>query len=113
MEYGIWPFRDYLGRSTFPARIEVNGRTFARANWHEAKPRVVAQYREEVDENSRHLYVMERGRWQISHVDRVNPDRGDPIAPVRHFIVDHPAGRALIGVGLTVGLAALIGALIE
>jgi hypothetical protein len=48
----------------------------------------IAQYRESVPTDSRHLYVWTDGTWSIGHVDAFNPDA----RPIAH-VVDTLPGR--------------------
>lgn len=98
----VWTLGDH-----FPESIEIEGTTFMRALRAQPYEGVIAQYREGVPRNSMHLLVMNDGSWVIDHVDEYNPDMGYPI---RHFIVDHPAGKSLLVAG--VGLVGVAGAVI-
>jgi hypothetical protein len=101
---GWWTIADAHGRRAYPEEIHFDGRLFRRAKWREAKPGVVDQYREAVEKNSQHLYVLADGRWIINHADDVNPDLGDVTAPARHFVADHPVGQGLAALGLVAGV---------
>jgi hypothetical protein len=87
----------------FPDRIHLGGVLFRKAVIREAKPGVIEQYREAVEDNSRHLLVRSDGTWIIDHSDDVNPDMGDLSAPLRHYVADHPSAPYAI-----LGLAALL-----
>ena len=108
--HGAWTITDGF-RLSFPDEVQVNGVPFRRTNWKEAKPGVVEQYREAVETNSRHLLVLEDGRWIIDHVDDVNPDMGDVTAPVRHFVADHPVGQGLFALALVAGIVLVVAGL--
>lgn len=104
-----WPYP----AGDFPDVIEVDGVTFYRAVRQQPYEGVIAQYRENVPRKSTHLLVMNDGTYIIDHVDEYNPDMGHP---VRHFIIDHPAGKSLLvaGVGaLGIAGAAVFGAMQE
>jgi len=77
----------------FPGSFELEGKTFERAIRAQGYDGVIAQYREAVPRDSAHLLVLDDGNWIIDHVDEYNPDRGHP---VRHWIVDHPAGKGSV-----------------
>lgn len=89
----------------FPPSIEIDGKVFNRAIRQQPYDGVIAQYREAVPRDSMHLLVMQDGTWVIDHVDEYNPDMGHP---VRHFIIDHPAGKSLLVAG--VGVLGVAGA---
>jgi hypothetical protein len=105
---GSWTLTDAYGRMSFPPQIRANGSVFRQAVWREPKPGVVAQYREAVETNSRHLFVLADGRWIINHTDDVNPDMGDATAPARHFVADHPLGQGLAAIGIAAVIALLV-----
>lgn len=88
----------------FPEVIRIAGCRFRQARWQEAAEGVVAQYREDVPVNSRHLKVYANGRWMIDHIDKINPDHGKP---VEHFLVDHPLGQFLAAVAVVGGVLAV------
>jgi len=97
--YGKWDWQDY------PQAVTIDGLTFARAVRRQPYKGVIAQYRQAVPRDSLHLLVLEDGNWLIDHADEYNPDMG---YPVRHFLIDHPAGKALILTGsgiIAMGLA--------
>lgn len=99
-----------LPEGEFPDVIEIDGKTFHRAIRQQGYDGVICQYREMVPRQSAHLFVMNNGTWQINHIDEYNPDMG---YPVRHFIVDHPAGKGVLVAGaglLGIGGATLVGA---
>lgn len=103
-ESGVWPFGN-----DFPDAIEVDGMTFERAIRKQPYSGVVEQYRQTNDKDSAHLMVLENGVWQIDHIDEYNPDMGHP---VKHFLIDHPFGKALVysasGI-FSLGLAVIVG----
>jgi hypothetical protein len=101
---GWWTITDAHGRRAYPEQVTLNGKLFRRAKWREEKPGVVDQYREAVEKHSQHLYALADGRWIIDHADDVNPDLGDVTAPARHFVTDHPVGRALGALALVAGV---------
>ena len=92
-EAGLWPGRD------LPSVVSIDGRLYRRTRLQETHgTRTVAQYRENVPRNSRHLRVYDRGHayyWRIDHVDHWNPDFGGYYA-VRHFFSDHPLARIFL-----------------
>lgn len=97
--FGKWEWQDY------PQAVTIDGLTFARAIRRQPYKGVIAQYRQAVSRDSLHLLVLEDGNWLIDHADEYNPDMG---YPVRHFLLDHPAGKALILTGsgiIAMGLA--------
>jgi len=99
-----------LPEGEFPETIVIDGDTFVRAVRQQGYEGVICQYRQAVPRNSAHLFVMKDGHWMIDHIDEYNPDMG---FPVRHFVVDHPAGKGVLlaGAGLLgLGGAALYGA---
>jgi hypothetical protein len=70
-ERGRWALRGY------PARVVWRGRVFARSRtWAFPYSGVVAQYREERDSYSRHMFVYADGRVVVDHLDEANPERG-------------------------------------
>lgn len=85
--YGDWPFDD------FPPVVEIDGQIFVKTIRKQPYSNVVEQYRQEVPRNSAHMLVLDDGHWIIDHVDEYNPDMG---FPVRHFMIDHSAGRLLL-----------------
>jgi hypothetical protein len=91
----------------FPDTFEIEGHTFHRAIRQQPYEGVICQYREAVPRDSMHLLVMNDGSYVIDHVDHYNPDMG---APVRHFLIDHPAGKPLLVAG--VGILGVAGAAI-
>lgn len=97
---GVWEYGD-----TFPDTFELDGQLFERSIRSAPYDGVVEQYRAAVPRDSVHLLVYEDGNWVIDHVDEYNPDRGHP---VRHWIVDHPAGKGTVIAGA--GVMGLIGA---
>jgi len=101
--YGEWLI------PSFPKEVEVDGKIFEKAIRKQPYSGVIEQYREAVPKDSCHLYVLSDGHWIIEHVDDYNPDLG---YPVRHFLIDHPVGRAFLftGTGLVgMGIAAIRG----
>ena len=86
---GRWPFEG------LPPEVRLAEGTFRRALWRLPKGRidgraVVAQYREERDDCSRHLLVLEGGFYSIDHFDVANPDR---VGLVSHLWHDGGARR--------------------
>lgn len=67
---GRWPYKN------FPAIVTVGSRPFKKAMWQWPRPDVIAQYREDVERDSHHLFVMHDGTYVIDHVDESNPDKG-------------------------------------
>lgn len=71
------PLRGAWALPTFPERVQLLGRVFKRSDtWALPTAGVLAQYREETDRNSMHLYVHADRTWSIDHVDEANPERG-------------------------------------
>lgn len=93
-----------LDAGDFPEAIEIDGQVFTRAIRKQPYEGVIEQYRAAVPRDSAHLLVLEDGTYVIDHVDEYNPDMG---APLRHWVVDHPRGKATIVAGL--GIAGVIG----
>lgn len=102
---GTWPY------DGFPGQVELEGTTFNLATW--AWPLysgVVAQYREAVPTNAMHLLVYRNGMFEITHIDEINPDLGNPLA---HAAVDAPLATTIamgaigFGLGLVGGLLLL------
>lgn len=98
----VWPHGQ-----DFPDVFEIDGHTFHRAIRSQPYEGVICQYREAVPRDSMHLLVMNDGQYVIDHVDQYNPDMG---FPVRHFLIDHPAGKPLLVAG--VGILGVAGAAI-
>lgn len=99
---GFWNIQGY------PDSVCVDGSLFRKAVMQQPYDGVVAQYREDVAQNSRHMKVMSDRTWRIDHVDEDNPDRGRWL---EHFFNDHPLG-ALAALGLcVVGGAVLLRAI--
>jgi len=70
---------------------------------------VIAQYREDIPQWSRHLKVKSDLTWEIYHVDEDNPDHGRLI---EHGLNDTPTGRVVKTVAkgaLAVGVGAAVG----
>lgn len=89
------------------------GTTYTRARWEQGYPGVIAQYRENVRRDARHLFVLGDGTWVIDHIDSENPDLGNPFL---HFLDDHPGGQLVKGAAAMaagIGLLVLAGKLIE
>ena len=86
---GAWTFQG------FPARVQLLGRTFAKATWAAPYPHVVAQYREAVDHNALHLMVHDDGTWSADHTDDANPDRGLVLEHTLRDVIQTPVGAAL------------------
>jgi len=59
-----------------PERVTLEGRVYERAKFSLPYPGVIAQYREAVAHDSRHLFVLTNGRFVVPHLDEANPDRG-------------------------------------
>jgi hypothetical protein len=90
---GRWTFRG------FPPAVSLLGRPFTRAKWQAPRAGVVAQYREDVDRYSLHLYVLEDGTWIIDHSDDANPDRGLVLEHTFRDVIHTPVGAlALVAV---------------
>lgn len=102
------PIIGYWNRHDFPELVWVIGRRFRKAVIKQPYDRVVEQYREDVERNSRHLKVLDNLTWRIDHIDQDNPDRGRPI---QHFVNDHPLGAltmlALVALGGVVAVRAM------
>lgn len=98
---GWWTIPD------FPDAVTAVGRTFRKARIRQQYPHVVEQYREEVAQNSMHLFVYDDQSWAIAHVDKYNPDKGFAF---EHFFADHPLGQAIVGVAAVAGIVVLVGA---
>lgn len=76
---GVWPFVGH------PPRVQISKMHFDRSGWTFPRRGVVAQYRERVPVNSKHLFVLENGRFVVPHMDEENPDLGSAIG---HFVKD-------------------------
>ena len=74
----------------YPRFINYAGRSYELARWRWPYKDVVAQYREMVPFNARHLKVFADGTFVIDHLDEANPDRGQL---VRHFFKDTKVGK--------------------
>jgi hypothetical protein len=83
---GRWPL------TTFPDRVTIDGFVFRRARFRAPSSSAVAQYREAVPFQSAHLRIAPSGIWTVTHLDDINPDFGGG-EPLRHLLVDHPAGK--------------------
>ncbi len=92
---GAWVLPD------LPEAIFVGGfpSVFDRTPWAMPHLGVVAHYRERVAYNSAHLFVLENGRFEITHLDEVHPATD----LVEHAIRDFDAGD-WIKLGLGVGV---------
>ncbi len=99
------PLTGAWGRPDFPDEVTIDQRHFRRAGWQQARPGVVAQYREAVPRMSHHLSVFEDGRWEIDHVDDYNPDMGHA---ARHFFFDYAPGKAAWATYSIFGIASLL-----
>ena len=77
---------------------------FKKARWKKPYEGVIEQYRQDVPQNSMHLFVLQDGRFIINHVDADNPDHGRVI---EHGLNDTPLGAVVKG-ALAVGGAALV-----
>lgn len=102
---GAWRFEGY------PERISLMGRTFTRGDtWSAPIPGVAKQYREDVDRNAQHLYVLSDGSWRIDHVDAANPERGLVLEHALRDVLQTWWGATLFvtgAVALSAGLAYL------
>lgn len=76
---GMWPV---VG---FPTKLSILGTHYVRAEWKFPRKGVIAQYREAVPTNSKHLFVLEDGTFVVPHLDEENPDLG---SPAKHFLLD-------------------------
>lgn len=76
---GRWPGPD------FPDTVTMSGRLFRKAGWKWPYTGVVAQYREAIPVNSRHLLVLDDGTFIIDHYDEANPDSD---AAFKHLVKD-------------------------
>jgi hypothetical protein len=85
------PIRGKWTSRSFPETVTLGGRVFQKAVWQWPRPGVVAQYRENVPESSRHLFVLQDGTFVIDHVDEANPDIGNPLAHFMNDVVLRPA----------------------
>jgi hypothetical protein len=99
------PITGFWTINGLPEVVIVARRRFRRAVLKQEYPHVVAQYREDVERQSRHLKVFGNGVWIIDHIDDDNPDRGRAIP---HFFNDHPLGP-IVALGLLLGGAAMVG----
>jgi hypothetical protein len=73
---------------SYPSIIEYAGRRYERQDvWAFPEPGVVAQYREMMCMNSRHMKVLADGRFVINHIDSANPACGPEYA-VKHAVSD-------------------------
>ena len=100
-----------LPSGEFPEFIEIAGTMFQRSVRSQPYEGVIEQYREMVPRDSMHLLVMQDGEFCIDHIDEYNPDMGYPL---RHLIVDHPQGVAMVVAGVgTLGVlgSAMVGAI--
>jgi hypothetical protein len=61
--------------------------------WREAG--LVAQYREDVDHRSMHLFVHDDRSWTIDHVDDANPERGHVLEHAIRDVLPTPVGALL------------------
>ena len=80
-EWGYWQLADH------PDWFVYDGGVFLLQDfWQISQPGIVAQYREDVPVNSRHLKVRTDGIWYIDHYDEHNPQRGSALL---HFFADY------------------------
>ncbi len=85
----------------FPERIELGGRSFVRSDkWAARIDGVLQQYREDVDRQAMHLYVLEDGTWKIDHIDAANPERGLVLEHALKDVVQTWWGAALLVAGV-------------
>lgn len=77
---GVWPSPGF-----YPASVVIDGALFALTPYAAPYPGVVAQYRESIPRNSRHLKIDTDGVWSIDHLDSFNPDFGQPL---QHLFAD-------------------------
>lgn len=83
---GRWPGPD------FPETVTMAGRLFRKAGWAWPYTGVVAQYREAIPVNSRHLLVLDDGSFIIDHYDEANPDAGAAIDHLIKDVLKRPTG---------------------
>lgn len=108
----LWLEEAVRGRWTlpdFPDEILVGARPFRRAFFQQPYDGVIAQYREDTPQWSRHLKVRSDLTWEIHHLDQDNPDHGRLI---EHGLNDTPRGklvRQVVTGAVTVGAVAAIG----
>jgi len=100
-ERGEWPYEG------FPDTVQTeDGRVFARANMEwPFYDHIVAQYRENRERFSAHLFVRDDGTFEINHLDQGNPERG---RLAEHFFADTAPGKfikAAAPIAAGVGLA--------
>lgn len=78
---GKWPYKN------FPVTITVASKPFKKALWQWPRPDVIAQYREDAENDAHHLFVMHDGTYVIDHVDEANPDKGHLVAHVLNDVM--------------------------
>lgn len=99
---GPWLYAD------FPEHVQLHGRSFTRSTtWAAPMPHVVAQYREDVDRGSMHLYVRDDRTWEIDHVDEANPERGLVLEHTFKDVVHTWWGASLLTAGVLGVVAAV------
>jgi hypothetical protein len=92
---GAWAFPD------FPKRVELGGRTFVRSDtWAAPLSGVARQYREDVERQAMHLYVLTDGTWKIDHIDEANPEKGLVLEHAFRDVVHTWWGASLLVAGV-------------
>jgi hypothetical protein len=87
---GVWR------EAGFPPHVALLGRSFTRSDtWKAPYPGVVAQYREDVDHGSMHLFVHDDRSWTIDHIDDANPERGHVLEHAIRDVLPTPVGALL------------------
>lgn len=86
------PIRGRWSAPGFPAEVTMAGRLFRKANWQWPYTGVVAQYREAIPVNSRHLLVLDDGSFIIDHYDEANPDSGAAFEHLVKDVLKRPTG---------------------
>lgn len=95
------PLRGKWTQQGFPDSVVMLGRTFKRCvTWCAPYRLVVAQYREDVDHNSMHLFVKADGTWIIEHTDDANPERGLVLEHAVRDVIQTPVGAVLLAFGV-------------
>ena len=82
------------GQRGLPQSVRIGSKRFEKSLGQGRVPGTIAHYREDVDRHSAHLYVMDDGTWQITHVDEYNPHGGFlPAAKHWRYDVTQPMGE--------------------
>lgn len=85
-----------------PPVVQIDGHTFERRAFGFGGEDVIAEYQEAVPTLAAHLYVLDDGTWEVSHVDEFHPV-ADPLG---HLVVD------VLEIPGTAAVSLLTGALI-